>query len=115
VTYAIVLRNPGQVLQRARVTDTLPAEVDYYGNLWSSTGSYGEAEGVITWTGEVSAAIPVSITFDVRVGNEITMPHAILNTALIDDGLGKVWRRQKLIIANGRAVHLPVIHKRTGN
>jgi len=115
VTYTIVLRNPGQALQSARVTDTLPAEVNYSGNLWASAGSYGEARGMITWTGEVSAALPVSITFGVSVREEITMPHAILNTALIDDGLGNIWRRQALIIANGHAVHLPVIHKRRSN
>jgi uncharacterized repeat protein (TIGR01451 family) len=115
VTYTIVLRNPGQALPGARVTDTLPAEVDYHGNLWASTGSYSEARGIITWAGKVSAALPVTITFDVSVGEQITMPYAILNTALIDDGLGNVWRREALVIANGRAVHLPVIHKRRGD
>lgn len=112
VTYTIVLRNPGQELQSARVTDTLPAELNYSGNLWASAGSYGEARGVITWTGEVSAALPVSIAFGVSVREEITIPHAILNTTLIDDGLGNIWRRQALIIANGHAVRLPVIHRR---
>lgn len=112
VTYTIVLRNPGHELQSARVTDTLPAELNYRGDLWASAGSYGETGGVITWTGQVSAALPVSITFGVTVREGITIPHAILNTALIDDGLGNVWRRQALIIANGHAVHLPAIHKR---
>jgi uncharacterized repeat protein (TIGR01451 family) len=115
VTYTIVLRNPGQALPGARITDTLPAEVNYYENLWASTGSYSEASGVITWAGEVSAALPVTITFTVSVVEQITMPHAILNTALVDDGLGNVWQREALVIANGRAVHLPVIHKQRGN
>jgi uncharacterized repeat protein (TIGR01451 family) len=111
VTYTIALRNPGRALRGTRVTDTLPAQLNYRGNLWASTGSYGEAGSVITWTGEVPAGLPVSITFGVRVSEQITVPRAILNTALIDDGLGNIWQKQALIIVNGRMVHLPVIHR----
>jgi len=95
------------------VTDTLPAEVHYLGNLWASSGNYGEANGVITWTGSVPAAVPVTITFGVTVSEQITSPHVISNTALIDDGLGNVWQRQKTIIANGYPVYLPAIQSQT--
>ena len=111
LTYTITLRNPGPALTSARVTDTLPAEVHYLGNLWASAGSYGEASGVITWTGTVPAAEPLTIFFGVTVSQQITTPQAILNTALIDDGLGNVWQRSAIIIANGYAVYLPVIQK----
>lgn len=111
LTYTITLRNPGPALTGARVTDTLPAGVHYLGNLWASAGSYGEASGVITWTGTVPAAEPIIIIFDVTVSQQITTPRAILNTALIDDGLGNVWQRSVVVIANGYTVYLPVIHK----
>jgi uncharacterized repeat protein (TIGR01451 family) len=112
LTYTIRLDNPfGPALPGARVTDTLPVEVNYLGNLWASAGSYGEASGVITWTGTVSAAIPITITFGVTVGEQITTPQAIPNTVLIDDGLGNVWQRQAVVIANGYATYLPVIQK----
>jgi uncharacterized repeat protein (TIGR01451 family) len=115
VAYTIILRNPGPALQSVQVTDTLPAQVTYHGNLWASTGSYGEASGVITWAGTVLTALPVSITYGVSISQQVTVPQAILNAALIDDGVGNVWRRQELVIANGRAIYLPVIHRDGSN
>ena len=102
-----------------RVTDTLPVEVHYLDNLWASSGSYGEEGGgsgepgrtVITWTGTVSVVAPVTITFGVIVSQQVTMSQVILNTAMIDDGLGNVWLRQAVVIANGYAVYLPLIQK----
>ncbi len=109
LTYTITLRNPGPVLPSARVTDTLPTEVHYLGNLWASSGSYGEAGGIITWTGDVPAAAPVSITFGVTVSEQITTPHVILNTVFIDDGLGNILERPATVIANGLAVYMPLV------
>jgi uncharacterized repeat protein (TIGR01451 family) len=112
LTYTVILRNPGPALSGARVTDTLPSEVNYLGNVWASSGSYGEAGGVITWTGGVSAGTPVTITFGVTVSQQIGTPHAIVNTAQVDDGLGHVLQREAVAIANGYAIHLPLISKR---
>jgi len=110
LTYTIRLDNPfGPALPGARVTDTLPAEVHYLGNLWASSGGYGEADGVITWTGTVPAAVPVTITFGVTVSEQITTPQAIASTVLIDDGLGNVLERPAVVIANGHPVYLPLI------
>ena len=109
LTYTITLRNPGPELPGVRVTDTLPSEVHYLGDLWASSGSYGEAGGIITWTGEAPAAAPVAITFGVTVSAQLTTPHTIVNTALLDDGLGNVLERQATVIANGYAVYLPLV------
>ncbi|MDY7080234.1 MAG: hypothetical protein SXV54_25410 [Chloroflexota bacterium] len=110
LTYTIRLHNPsGPELPTVRVTDTLPAEVNYLGNVWASAGSYGETGGVITWAGAVPAHVPVTITFGVTVGLHITTPQAIINTALLDDGLGNVWSQQAVVIANGLAVYLPLV------
>jgi uncharacterized repeat protein (TIGR01451 family) len=120
LTYNIRLDNPfGPALPGARVTDTLPVEVNYLGNLWASSGSYGEAGGgsgepgrtVITWTGAVPAAVPVTITYGVTVSEQITTPQAIASSALIDDGLGNVWSRQAVVIANGYPIYLPLVEK----
>jgi uncharacterized repeat protein (TIGR01451 family) len=111
LTYTITLRNPGPALPGVRVTDTLPADVHYLGNLGASAGDYGEASGVINWTGTVPAVTPVTITFGVTVSEQITMPHVISNTALIDDGLGNVLERQAVAIANGYAIYLPLVIK----
>jgi uncharacterized repeat protein (TIGR01451 family) len=112
LTYTIMLRNPfGPALPSARVTDTLPAEVHYLGNLWASSGSYGEDGGIITWHGAVPAAVPVTITFGATVSEQITTPQAIVSSALIDDGLGNVLEYRPMVIANGLVVYLPVIQR----
>jgi uncharacterized repeat protein (TIGR01451 family) len=113
LTYTIALHNPGPALPTVHMTDTLPSDVHYLGNLWASAGSYGEASGVITWTGTVSAITPITITFGVTVSEQLTTPQVILNTALIDDGLGNVWQRQAVAIANGYATYLPLILRGT--
>ncbi len=109
LTYTITLGNPGPAMSGVRVTDTLPAEVYYLGNLWASSSSYGYAGGVITWTGDVPADTPITITFSVTVSEQITTPHAIVNTALINDGLGSVLQRQAVAIVNGHAIYLPLV------
>jgi uncharacterized repeat protein (TIGR01451 family) len=114
LTYTIRLENPGPALAGVHVTDTLPAEVYYLGNVWCSAGSCTEASGVVTWTGDVLAGEPVTITYGVTVSAEISTPRAIVNTALIDDGLGNVWQRQAVAIVNGHAIYLPLVSRRCG-
>jgi len=111
LTYTIHLNNAGPARPGVRVTDTLPVEVCYLGDLWASAGSYGEVGGVITWTGDMLANGLVTITFGVTVSEQITGPYAIVNTALINDGRGKIWERRSAMIANGYAIYLPLLHK----
>ncbi len=112
LTYAITLRNPGPILTGVRVTDTLPLQLDYLGNLSAPAGVYGFASGVVTWTGIVSPGVPVAITFGAAVKSGVTAPSLIINTALIDDGLGHVFQRQAATIANGLPLFLPLMHRR---
>jgi len=109
LTYTITLRNPGPALPGVRVTDTLPGGVHYLGNLWASSGTCGEAGGVITWTGAVSAVVPVTITYGVTVSQHATEPQALVNTALLEDGLGRTWERGAVAILNGHPVYLPTV------
>jgi uncharacterized repeat protein (TIGR01451 family) len=111
VTVTLTLRNPGTPLTNVHVTDTLPSEMTYVGNLWASAGSYGQSGGVITWTGPVLMNLPITLTFGVTVSAQLATPHAIFNTAKIDDGLGNVLQRQVVVIVNGLAVYLPILVK----
>ena len=96
----------------AQVTDTLPVAVSYAGGLWASAGSWGHAGGVITWTGTVSAGVPVTLRYSVTLDEQVTDPQVIVNAAQIDDGLGNVHERRALAIANGYAAHLPMVQRR---
>ncbi|MEW5717718.1 MAG: FG-GAP-like repeat-containing protein [Chloroflexota bacterium] len=111
LTYTITLQNPGPALTGVRVTDTLPAEVNYLGNLNGTTGTWGYASGVITWTGSVSTGAPVTITFSAAVRPEITNPQVIVNTAQINDGLSSVLQRQAIVVANGIPRYLPFVKR----
>ncbi len=111
LNYTIELINPGPALDGARVTDTLPVELGYLGNLWASSGSYDDADGVITWWGSVPGGAPITITFGVSLNVQITIPYAIPNTVLIDDGLGNLWSKDATVIANPHTTYLPVVHK----
>ncbi len=109
LSYTIRLENPGPALPNVRLTDTLPSETHYLGNLWASAGSYGEAGGIITWTGTLPAIRPITITFGLTVSEQLTMPQALVNTTQWNDGLGNVWQQQMVVIANGHPVYLPLV------
>jgi uncharacterized repeat protein (TIGR01451 family) len=111
LTYTLRLENPGPTLSGVLVTDTLPAGVGSRGNLWASSGSYGEAGGTITWTGQVLGGVPVTITFGVTISEGIPTPQALANLALIDDGLGNVWQRQAVSVVGGYSIYLPLVVK----
>jgi uncharacterized repeat protein (TIGR01451 family) len=109
VTYTIRLKNPGPALPEARITDTLPSEVSYLGNLWASSGSTSDLDGVIRWWGEVSSAQPVTITFGVTLSLELEGPYPVANTALVADGLGNTWHKTAVVIVNGLGIYLPLV------
>jgi len=109
VTYTLVLANPGPALPGVRVTDTLPLEVTYLGNLWVSAGAYGAAGNVITWTGTVEAGVPVTLTFGATVSPALSGRRAVVNTAWLDDGAGTRLERRAMVIVNGVAVYLPAV------
>jgi uncharacterized repeat protein (TIGR01451 family) len=111
ITYTIILRNTGSLASGAQMTDTLPVKINYSGSLAASSGNPAYASGRVTWTGSLSSAQPVVITFRVTVDNTILTPLIITNTALIDDGLGHVLERSATIIPFGRVLFLPIAEK----
>jgi uncharacterized repeat protein (TIGR01451 family) len=109
LTYTIRLYNPGPLLPAATVTDTLPAEVNYSGGLWASSGIASHINGVITWGGQVSTAEPVTITYNVTIDSHLTGFQVIANTAVIDDGQGVIWHRGAVTVINAQATYLPIV------
>jgi len=109
LTYTIRLENPGPTLPSVQVTSTLPANVVYLGNLWASSGGYGEAAGVITWTGAVTGGVPITITYGATVDGGLTDPTAIVNPVVLDDGLGNVWGKSAVAIVHAVPIYLPMM------
>lgn len=68
MTYTIVLTNTGtENAYVVTMTDVIPAEVEWGGNLSASSGSASFADGTVTWLGDVRVFEPVFITFTVNV------------------------------------------------
>ncbi|MCP4538687.1 MAG: hypothetical protein GY832_16250 [Chloroflexi bacterium] len=109
LAYTIQLENSGPTLPSVQITSTLPAEVTYQGDLWASSGSYGESDGTITWAGAVEAGEPVNITYSAVENVGIIEPTVVVNTVMVDDGLGNTWTREVIAILNGRTVYLPLM------
>lgn len=115
LTYTLSLANPGPLLASARVTDTLPVNATLLtGTLTASSGSVVVGAGSITWTGPrsaVRAGVPVTITYAMTVSGAISQPAAIINTALVDDGLGRVEARTATAFVDGVQEWLPMVER----
>ena len=108
-SYKFTLNNPGPTLDGVMLTNTLPGQVTYAGNLSATSGTPNYASGEVTWSGTVPAGTPVVIQYDVTVNAGVTTPTPIMNTAVLDDGLGNQWNLTALVIANGQAIYLPLV------
>ena len=108
-SYKFTLNNPGPELDGVTLTNTLSGQVAYAGNLLATSGTPSYASGEVTWSGTVPAGTPVVIQYDVTVNAGVTTPTPIMNTAVLDDGLGNQWNLTALVIANGQAVYLPLV------
>ncbi len=111
ISYTILLKNSGTALGSVTITDTLPSGITYAGQLTASSGAASESGNVIRWQGAVTPASPVTINFDALVNAAISDPQAIVNTVLLNDGEGKAFQREAVIIVNGLSVFLPVVVK----
>lgn len=109
VTFTISLRNPGQRINQAGMSDTLPPKLTFAGNLWASAGEINYTEGTVNWTGAVEPSREVMIHFDATVDVGIFSPTMITNTANISDGIGHSWQKRAYVYVLGFSVFLPML------
>jgi uncharacterized repeat protein (TIGR01451 family) len=110
LTYTIALTNAGATgITGVQVSNALPATLSYIDNsLTASSGSAGYQNGVVTWTGMVSAGGIVAITYRAAVGPTLGF---ILNSAVIT-GSGESMTRTATVIVDGAICDLT---KHAGN
>jgi uncharacterized repeat protein (TIGR01451 family) len=111
VHVTIHLQNSGPVLEGVQLSNVLPPQLAYAGNLSASSGAAAYAAGQITWSGSVEAGTPVFITYDAAVDAGLSAPTLIVNEADVDDGEGEVLHLAAAIVANGEASYLPLLVK----
>jgi len=92
LTYTLQVKNAGEGLARATLTDSVPAGTVYVpGSAWAGNGTvaYDEVNDRIIWNGEVPPLGMSTIVFAVTVTEE----RVVHNTVTIDDGLGSLTER----------------------
>ena len=112
LTYTIVLRNiGGPATNTAYLTDTVPAGLNYVpGSLTATSGSVDQsAAPILTWQGAPGSTPSVTVTYVVTVS--VISPTALTNTVTINPGVGALFTRSAVIIANGVQLYLPLILK----
>lgn len=109
--FSIALHVTGITLADVSITDILPINLSYAGNLLASKGTAHELTGTITWQGEVQPGEPVTIGFDTIIDPSITYPTLIVNTITLDDGQGSQFERSAAVIVNGLLQFLPQIFR----
>lgn len=107
LTYTLVLLNPGPMLDGVTVTNTLPAQLTFGGNLSANRGTVQHLGGVITWEGGVSVSDTVVIQYDAVVDSQITGPVGIINIAMIDGGIEPEFPLEASVMVNGSLTFLP--------
>jgi len=92
LTYTIVISGMGGIgSTQLAVTDTLPSGVVWGDFLPPAPGTPLYADGVITWTGVVSADTSVTIRYRVTASRTLTDGAVITNTASAEDETGTVY------------------------
>lgn len=112
LSYQLTLVNPNNWhdLPGVTLTDTIPTETMYVERtLWGTTGTWGYADNVITWTGTVSAGEMVTLTFDVTIDEELVGPHAIVNQAVLDDRVGVTRTIRAVTLVNPLRCYFPLV------
>jgi uncharacterized repeat protein (TIGR01451 family) len=109
LTYTLWLRSTGLPVERVALSDRLPAGISYLGGLEASAGTATYADGVISWVGDVSPAMPVTVRFQAQVSPELEGAVVITNRALLEDGAGRIWELLATVLVNGRLLYLPMV------
>jgi uncharacterized repeat protein (TIGR01451 family) len=107
--YTFALRNRGSSLKQVTATDTLPPGLQFAGNLQASSGTAGQAGGVVSWQGAILTNQVVTISFDADLDASLTGYHAIRNQLLVDAGNGQALTLPANVFTNAVPVYLPVL------
>lgn len=108
LTYTITLRNSGPDLPGVTLTATIPAEVNYLGDVWASSGLPDDTGDQIAWSGKVVEGKPVTIRYHAQVQAGIVGPQLLETRVTINDGFKGKLLRIAIATVNGLAVYLPL-------
>ncbi len=111
LSYQLSIVNPSRLydLPNVLLTDTIPGELMYVdGSLWASSGTPAQSDGVISWTGTVSANHSVTLTFDTTIGEQFMEPEVLTNCAVLNDRVGVLRTVEATTLVNPLRRYLPL-------
>lgn len=109
VSYTIVISNGTVSPTQATMHDALPEALSYLsGTLAATDGRYAAAGQTITWTGTLSPAQAVTVTFAAALSRQVTGGDLISNTAVISSG-GAAVSRTAAIEVLPHILYLPLM------
>lgn len=90
VAYQVTVRNPGPTTNPAvRLTNALPHQLTFRnGTLTASTGSVAWNNGVVSWSGSLTAGQTAQITYQALAG-WVGAPTAVVNSSNVTDDFGR--------------------------
>jgi uncharacterized repeat protein (TIGR01451 family) len=109
LTYTMQLISVGLPMAGVTLTDQLPVGISFLGGLQASAGTATYADGIVSWTGDVIPGTPVTVSFQALVSPALEGAVTIANQGIIDDGEGRTWVLQAVVVVNGRLSYLPVL------
>ena len=107
ITYTVVISNSGNATASAMMTDTLPSGVTVIGTLPAGMVQVGNE---LRWSGTVAAGEEISLVYAVQVDNGVVAVN-LVNSAVINDGLGNTFTRTAAVAVGTPRIYLPVVFK----
>jgi uncharacterized repeat protein (TIGR01451 family) len=93
------------------ITDTIPTSLTYLeGSLTATHGDYAYQDGVITWTGPITAGLSLTVTYGAQVSTSAVIGAVITNTAVIHAG-GETYIRSASFEVNKYQIFMPCLFK----
>jgi uncharacterized repeat protein (TIGR01451 family) len=111
VTFTIVLTNTTAAPMSVRLTDTLPAQINYAGPFSYTGGSLMYTPTVFVWTGSVTPATPARIVWAGQIALDAPPGTVISNVADVQDTYGRFQTDPALIVVpqGDHYIYLPLI------
>ena len=102
ITYTLTVLNEGQASAAGiLVTDTLPTDTTWEGDVSASSGTAMVTDGALNWTGMLLADEAATIDFAVRVNPETAVNTPIVNTASVSSPRGPAVPSQPVTLTVG--------------
>jgi uncharacterized repeat protein (TIGR01451 family) len=93
LSYTITFTNTGTAAATASVTDNLSDKLSWADNASASSGSldWDHENHRLLWNGTVAVGTTVTITFQVRANNDLSIGETIHNSVELDSGAGHIF------------------------